>query len=742
MAPAEPSSADLLISATRGFDYFFSNDLAHAKEHFNGKEDPYHLLGLGACAFIEAALGMETGLLAEATRCLSLSEAGARRQLKNSVKPNTKQKFPPGLEYEILAADAVVLLGLTNALRLYKTVFPNGLDAYNTPSATPTISRKPSTLSIQSAISGSSSTYSASPITPNIPVGNPPPAPAPAPAPAAPVAKASASGFFSRFTSSSSTLSVPATSHHNGADADASVPDGPVEDLIVAGTAFGFGLFNLVFSLLPKKVQGLVGFFGFKHDRKLALRALAVSAGKKDVHSVFSGRVVHSSTFFLSLHLTPIVLRLVLMTYYGVVLLLSGYQADEAHIIKQYKAIVDSIEVRYPEGALWILNRAKIMRMSQDPEGAIKVLRDGLRPERPHSFAQADTLLVFELAWTLLGQMRYQEAADMFIKVTELNTWSHGTYYFLAAGCYISIGNTTKAQALLDVIPELIDKKKMGGKDLPTEVLIKKKFAFYQEKQKRRGGDPKKWAEAVKISLAEELGLFWNTHARIDRRLALSHIREWSALTPVRPLSVPDPTPAPPPLALPLASAPASLRTGRAPRPLYGFSHDLQPMPPARHSASLDGVDTKDKEEEEGNPNKLPDLDTPDELAVRHLLVGICERTAGVYAAARASLKEACALQSSVKVSTWVGGVAMFELAVLDLKEVESAELHDVLGGGAKEDLPDRLGEWDRATKSAVKKLDAAMALAGNAVDLSSRLDSRVSMLRDEIAAKREALGI
>lgn len=29
------------------------------------------------------------------------------------------------------------------------------------------------------------------------------------------------------------------------------------------------------------------------------------------------------------------------MTYHGVVLLLSGYQANEAHIIKQYHAIVD-----------------------------------------------------------------------------------------------------------------------------------------------------------------------------------------------------------------------------------------------------------------------------------------------------------------------------------------------------------------------------------------------------------------
>lgn len=37
--------------------------------------------------------------------------------------------------------------------------------------------------------------------------------------------------------------------------------------------------------------RGVVGFFGFHHDRKLALQALAVSAAKQDVHSVFAGSV-------------------------------------------------------------------------------------------------------------------------------------------------------------------------------------------------------------------------------------------------------------------------------------------------------------------------------------------------------------------------------------------------------------------------------------------------------------------
>lgn len=37
--------------------------------------------------------------------------------------------------------------------------------------------------------------------------------------------------------------------------------------------------------------------------------------------------------------------RLSLMTYHGVVLLLSGYQADEQHILRQYRAVVDKCVV-------------------------------------------------------------------------------------------------------------------------------------------------------------------------------------------------------------------------------------------------------------------------------------------------------------------------------------------------------------------------------------------------------------
>lgn len=129
-----------------------------------------------------------------------------------------------------------------------------------------------------------------------------------------------------------------------------------------------------------------------------------------------------------------------------------------------------------------------------------------------------------------------------------------------------------------------------------------------------------------------------------------------------------------------------------------------------------------------------PDLDTPDELAIRSLLLGICHRTAGAYPAARAFLTDSHARHSAAKISTWVGGVALFEMAVLELRECQTREER----GDTGEDEMKKA--WTAALKAASEHLDGAIALATQQVDLSSRLDSRIAMLRDEIGLKREML--
>lgn len=630
------SSLDLL-SATQGFDKLFADDLVGAKDELEKGDSPYHLVGLGIVAFLQAALGLESELMPEATRCLSLAERGCAKEAKLAKsRPSRPTQFPQGIEWEILRADAVVLGGLTQALsesylgylqamyalnnahgtfsKIFKTVFPNGLDDYVTPSATPTISRKPSSISMA---------------TPPVSSGKP--------------------GFFGKWGSLTPTSSKPPSPSLSPQ------PEGPIDEFIVSGAAFGFGLFNLIFSLLPAKVRNVVGWFGFQSDRKLALHALAVAAVKTDSHAVFAG--------------------LTLMTYHGVVLLMSGWQADSNHILRQYRAIVDSLAERYPTGSLWILNKAKILRMSHDADAAIKVLEDGLAPGRTLRFKQADALLVFELAWTLLAQRRFAESAKMFLRMTEMNSWSHATYYTIAAGCYISLNDRQKARSLFDKVPELLERKKIGGKDLPTEVWVKNKIAFYKEKQRRRGGSEEDYVQSMMISPAEELAIFWNTHARLQMTTAEAHARDWMSLSP--PVTITSPFTA------------------------------------------------------QSLPTNVPDLDTPDEIVIRSLLLGIVHRTAAHFDASREFLSLAVRRQDEIGItSKWTGLVATYELAILELKQADHQETDARLS----------TEQWRKVLKSASDRLDQAAALSKSNIDLSSRLDMRISMLRDEISNKTDML--
>lgn len=62
--PSKPSAESLLRSATEGFDLLFANDIDEARKAFASEEDsPFHLIGLGVVAFLQAALGMEVGQL-------------------------------------------------------------------------------------------------------------------------------------------------------------------------------------------------------------------------------------------------------------------------------------------------------------------------------------------------------------------------------------------------------------------------------------------------------------------------------------------------------------------------------------------------------------------------------------------------------------------------------------------------------------------------------------------------------
>ena len=58
LSPTEETITDIK-SATAGFDLIFSNELEKAENLFGNGDSALHLLGSGACAFLQAALSLE-----------------------------------------------------------------------------------------------------------------------------------------------------------------------------------------------------------------------------------------------------------------------------------------------------------------------------------------------------------------------------------------------------------------------------------------------------------------------------------------------------------------------------------------------------------------------------------------------------------------------------------------------------------------------------------------------------------
>lgn len=460
-----------------------------------------------------------------------------------------------------------------------------------------------------------------------------------------------------------------------------------------------------------------------------------------------------------------------------------------------------SLEKKYPFGALFILNRVSNLKGSLIRFMTLKRLGQsqthGLRRREcnshfasssssrhapslsagwHHGTSSSKLLLMnfifhcdaiqmyYELAWSLLCQRRYLEAAEAFANVTKLNFWCvaikcAAIVFWPWACCYSGAMQHIPFSSLAAFLRQekfrecksyltrfqlhssrrgsgnyllRFTSRRNVGPHCQSAFLLDPKIllvAFYKEKQGSRGGDSKNWIDAVKINPAEgqswprllifgiltisslEIGicerndiyrldihwtmihLVWNIHSRVKAPVAQARIDDLTALSP--PVSINE-------------------------LPLY---------PPRDSQADL-ASDSSSSTRPAG-PDSM-DLDNPDELAVRALLLGINYRTLAAYEIARGFLVEASKYQ--VSTNTWVAGIAMFEMAVLDLKETE-ARTRETIGD-------ERKRAWKKTFKGTSNKLDCALSLSGSVVDLSSRLEGRVSMLRDEIAAKAVMEGI
>ncbi|KAG0658987.1 hypothetical protein C6P46_005372 [Rhodotorula mucilaginosa] len=739
---------DQIRHASTGFEALLNNQVSSAREILESRPDSAsHLVGLGIVAFLVSILSREEAELKVATETLQRAEAKANVEASARRSKGDSGVYAPGTEFKVLLGDATIGQALIAVMSesyvefakavwklnksykifmsVHKIVFPDdigedeslrqvftklnqhylnqttqqaaapaasgssGLFGWGRSKKNPVLNRVRHSSSSSDLPSLSSSSSPAgigadgNSVPASEPVSN---------APSPNDSTTDLAAGVDRLQVGRTTTAVFMEADEDDFPTPLWAND-PLTTLIISGAALGSGLFGLIFSMMPPKMRKLISWFGFSSSsRSASLKLLKVAAS--------TGNDVHG--YFASLTLT---------TFYGFLLLMTGWQASEASYLRTMATVLDRVHARFPNGTLWVLNRAKLARYSRRTGEAIVIIEQALAREEKegNGFREADSLL---LTWLYLSQAKFRQVADAAEKMCLMNSWSHATYVSIAAGALVDEINSivargetpdpeliARTEALFDRLPALCTEKRTLGEKPVTETFIVRRLEAQRAKLQRwiSAGrlppDAKLW-QAIRITNSMELGLFWAT---VGGRSPIEGLR-----------------------------AQIDLLSSFTPKPTFVSSDKSisRLSSPSSASLAVSGVD----------------LDTPAEVLLRDLLLGALYTALGHYEPPFLAVAIKCldsvanAPANDVGEEKWVVPFATWHRAVVELK-VGDVETADVQTDAAK-----ARGLWKPRLDRAERLLDS-LTTAGE-YDLKTRLESRILMLREEIRSKRRKMGI
>lgn len=218
---------------------------------------------------------------------------------------------------------------------------------------------------------------------------------------------------------------------------------------------------------------------------------------------------------------------------------------------------------KYKNSPIWILEEARLLTQKKEVEKAIELLEFEKKPQMRYdippfffpvgSYANWDIgigksrryvclrrhckhiALKRGVEYTLTRYLRnlmclhrYEKAAQTFLHLVDLNSWSDAMYYYIAGSCYVELyreavveGNQKKAEEWSKKAEDLflkvaghLGKKKFMARALPLETFTDRKVKKWQRFAKERKCG---LVEAVGVSPLEEMIYMWSTYIFCSR---------------------------------------------------------------------------------------------------------------------------------------------------------------------------------------------------------------------------------
>lgn len=276
----------------------------------------------------------------------------------------------------------------------------------------------------------------------------------------------------------------------------------PVDEYIHAGSNLCFGVLLLMISIIPPTFAMLLKIVGFKGNRERGLTLLwRASEAKRDVNGAFAG--------------------LVLLGYYNSVIGFCDIFREDYYPRERCESLLKDMRTRFPKSRLWQLEEVRMLAAKKRLEEAVALIREGDKSP----LRQVEALQYFEKSLDCMYMHDYASCSKSFQYCVDLNNWSHGLYYYIAAAAELEMyrvakakgnmedakGYASEADRLFKIVPQHAGKKRFMARQLPFDIFVCRKILKWEDRAKTWNVD---FVDAIGVSPLEEMIFFWNGYKR------------------------------------------------------------------------------------------------------------------------------------------------------------------------------------------------------------------------------------
>ncbi|KAK6499636.1 Mitochondrial outer membrane protein iml2, variant 2 [Arthrobotrys musiformis] len=476
-------------------DYVMNDNLEAAEAELETGGSLWHKLGQGAVGFIRSAAGFEPLVMKEASDALAAAETAAYTAQRHAIRsPRSTSSYPAGTEFALANAESQLMSAVIGVLS--ESIVEAMKSFYKMRNAFKTLE----------GVNRSIEEVKAKRLA----------------------AAASAGSSTVTFETTGSVggeerglLAVPGA--HGGAGGDKKEPEfkNAVDEYIESGGNLCYGILLLFIGMIPPAMSRLLSILGFHGDRKKGLDCLWESAGMMNSHGALAA--------------------IILLVYYQMLHFCDIVETDPAKggvSRERCQNLLSAYKGKYENSPMWILEEARMCTQTKEVEKAIRLLEFERKPQ----MKQIEAICVFEKALNLMCLHSYEKAAQTFLHLVDLNSWSDAMYCYIAGSCYVELYRSSiteaggsnqksgewakKAEELFLKVATHLGKKKFMARTLPLETFTDRKVKKWQKFAKERKCT---MIEAVGVSPLEEMIYMWNGFTRMDEGLIAQSLKnlEW-----------------------------------------------------------------------------------------------------------------------------------------------------------------------------------------------------------------------